>query len=107
MGVGIGVPRARECGGIEIIGIGSGERANRLEIVAGNDVVFADPIATRFFFFIVVFIFEMMMVMVLWRFFHEVDEVLALRLRSGRRRRSVTVSEIHNLLVHKRRRIHR
>lgn len=102
VGVGIRVPRPGKCGN-EIGGrivIGSGEWANRLEIVAGNDIVGFDPIATPFFFF-----FSSMMLM-LWFFvlvlgFHEVDEVLV----ALRRRRSM--SEIHYLLVHERRRIHR
>ena len=110
--VGIGVPRpirkcSTEIGGRIVIGRGrvsrrGGEWANRLEIVTGNDVVFADPIEIEGFFFpldafiFVVLVFAVLgvvlvLVLVL---VDEVDEVLAL-------------GEIHYLLVHERRRIHR
>ena len=100
-GIGTGAPSStREVGrGFETGGLI--KRANRLEIVAGHDLLLLiNPILVETADLMRVAVMMVELLFLLLRMIHQVDEVLALR-------RNRSLRQIHYLLVHVRRRIHR
>jgi hypothetical protein len=100
-GIGTGAPSStREIGrGFEIGGLI--RRANRLEIVAGHDLLLLiNPILVDTADLMRVAVMMVDLLFLLLRMIHQVDEVLALR-------RNRSLRQIHYLFVHVRRRIHR